>query len=410
MGSIQTYLSSSYQTNTTKLSDSSSSSSSVIKDFISRQFKKIAALFASDQNKKLTDRKLSVYPVIHIQTKTRTFDQKCNYVIQDGKVYFRPLAAKLYAPWKEIPFPQKATAISADGDNLMVLAEDKRIYYAKTNSIEFCITGTGWEVTSFNLQWKKDWFNLDFVAPIVNFFKPAEIYAMEGARSVAISHKRQDAQDYTLFLKRHREPAAGITTLYMLDPTGTRILFADPWLPNKFHNEITGPEEGRFVAESMDASASTLFLIQRAKDRKGREIHQMYTRFADFSSIGSASLPIKNRTPDASGHPFEDWREQPMIPLKGQAHLTKHVTTLQTGKSRGERELRVEGTDQRGHTGYYHKGIYAHSWHFKRTDHAIPQKEFLPQKERGSGLRSGPAIAKDYTGWIKTQTGKFVLL
>ena len=354
-------------------------------------FKELSKIFYHRPSIQLADRRITAFPIF-VKTETDAFDQKCTYIIRDGKVYFKPFAAEHNDLWKEIPFPKKAVKISADGDNLIVLDEDQHVYYAKTNGIEFHVTDCGWHVCDFTLDWKKDWFNMDIVSSIVNFIKPAGLYAMQGARSLAISHKGKEALYYTDTAgKQHPDPFIGVTTLYMLDPSGTRIFFADPWLPSKFHNEITGPEEGRFVAETLDASASTLFVFQRARDASGKEIHKMYTRYADFDSIGSNPLlpstyDRENKIPLVRVLPAEDWLEQPCIPLEGNAHLTKRITITQTGRGQANRQMRVEGTDRDGCTGYYYKNIYGRTWAFERTNHAISPEAFLPEEEQGTAL------------------------
>lgn len=377
-----------------------------VKEIISKQFQSLYEIFSYYPENYLINRSFSIPSPIIVKSETETFDQKCNYIIRDGQIYFKPIAALPSDPWKELPFPKKVTRISADGDNLIVVDESKQIYYAKTNVIDFRITDCGWKVAPFELAWKSKWFNMDGVSRIVNYFKPATLYAMEGSRALAISHKGKDTLYHTdMGGKKHPDPLVGVTTLYMLNPKGDRIFFADPWLPNKFHNEITGPENGRFIAENMDASASTLFLIQRAKNAEGREINKMYTRYADFDSIGSnpllpATYDRSNKTPLVRILPGEDWVEQPSITLEGQARLTKKISISQTGRGQANRQLRVEGTDSYGQTGYYVKTIYAPTWRFERTNHVIPEADFLPRTLRGPGLLQGPAIAHDYEGWI----------
>jgi hypothetical protein len=390
------------------------SSASKIKNLIASPFQKIADLFSALLFKKdLTGKTFSTHHPLRIKTDTETFDQKCNYMIHEGKIYYRPLALGCDAEWQEIPFPKKAISISADGDNLIAVDEKKQIHYAKTTSIHFSFSENGWQASPCSIQWKTDWFNMILVAPFVNFLKPASLHAMEAARGVVISQRGRDALYYTdIGGKKHPEPFVGVTTLYMLNPSGTRIFFADPWLANKFHNEITTPKEGRFVAESMDASASTLFLLQRAKDAQGNEVHEMYTRYADFDSIGAnpflpATSNRANPTPLVRVLPGEDWLKQPAIPLEQNAHLTKRIAIVQTGRGQAQRQLRVEGTDAQGNTGYYVKQIYDASWSFERTNHAIPQEAFLPSQAVGNGLLLGPKLAHDYAGWIQTSQGKF---
>jgi hypothetical protein len=87
--------------------------------------------------------------------------------------------------------------------------------------------------------------------------------------------------------------------------------------------------------------------------------------------------------------------------------LTKRITILQTGRGQAQRQLRVEGTDSEGHTGYYEKMIYENRWRFQRTDHFIPYEALLTAQERGAGLQRGPPIAHDYPGRVKTKKGVF---
>lgn len=351
-----------------------------------------------------------------VNTKTEAMDHKFHYVVKEGKVWFKPLAAMdSTTSWKLLGgngFADQAQTpligIAADGDNLITIDQNQHIHYAKTHHIHVHLTGDNdWEVESNSkIEWTTRWFNMMGVASILNKFKDPTLKVVEGARSVAISHKGTDAMYYTdMAGKKHPEPFVGITTLYALDQSGTRIFFADPWLHNKFENEITGPEEGEFIADNMAASASTLFLIQRAKDEQGREINKFYTRFADFDSIGSnpllpATYNISSQTPLVRFLPGEDWVEQPVILLEEQAKLTQHISILQTGRGQNQRQLRVLGTDKEGQPGYYYKNIYDLEWKFEPTQQVISSEEFLADTIPHQGFQKGPKITYDYSGDI----------
>lgn len=355
--------------------------SSQIINFICRAFKAISEIFHYPSDNYLLNRSTSIPTPSPVKKVTETFDQKCHYVIREGEIYFKPIATEQPDSWQKIPFHKKVIRISADGDNLIVVDEGKRVYYAKTNCIRFHFTDCGWKAAPFELKWEKKWFNLAVIAKIVNLFKPAELFVMENARAVAASHK-------------------GKSGIYLLNSKGNRIFIADRRMSNKFYNEITGPEDGRFIAENMDASASTLFLIQRAKNGKGKEINKMYTRYAELDSIGSnpairTTYDREKATPHVRLLPGEDWLEQPSIPLEGDARLTKNIAILQTG------ELRVEGTDLHGNAGYYVKNIYAKTWTFQRSHHFIPEQAFLPKEESGDGFVQGPSITGDFNGLIE---------
>lgn len=358
-------------------------------------------------------------PVSFASCQKTAMDSKFTYAVIDDKVVYRPIGASKDAPWK--PFGNHdgyadtahtpIKAISADGDNVVVLDEHNRAHYAKSHSVnvEVDFDSPNWtELPGAKVIWTTKWFNMDIVSTGVNLIKDPTLIVPQNARSFAISHKGSDAMYYTdMAGKKHPDPFIGVTTLYVLDETGTRIFLADPWLHNKLENEITGPEDGRFVAENMAVSASTPFLIQRARDKDGKEIHKMYTRYADFDSIGSnPALPstydIDNKTPLVRFLPAEDWLLQPTIPLEGMARLTSDIAILQTGRGQDHRQLRVTGTDKDGNSGYYFKDIYDQEWQFEQTGQAIPQEAFLADDVPHTGFQQGPEVVHDYKGEMKS--------
>jgi hypothetical protein len=72
---------------------------------------------------------------------------------------------------------------------------------------------------------------------------------------------------------------AGCTSLFALYDGGRRIALMDPWLPTDYSYEVGLPERGRFVAQGLSASGSTVFII----GPDGR----MWTRRFDFDLSGS---------------------------------------------------------------------------------------------------------------------------
>jgi hypothetical protein len=112
-----------------------------------------------------------------------------------------------------------------------------------------------------------------------------------------------------------------IATTYVLLEDGQEICYTDPGLPTDFSRNYLGPERGAFKAVALSASASTMFVISEAGE--------MYTRLADFDSIGCdpmlfkyTYIPYKADVPGTEyrsnlnewGLPAEDWRLQPRIP------------------------------------------------------------------------------------------------
>jgi hypothetical protein len=352
-----------------------------------------------------------------VTTSTQVMDNKFYYAIREGKIWFKPIAANPDANWKLFGNNEGYTdkqhtpliAISADGDNVVAVDQNHHIHYAKSHSVDVQVAfdSPEWEIApKSTVSWTSKWFNMDLVAPIVNLFKDPTLELMQNARSFGISHKGTEALYYTdMAGKKHPDPFIGVTTLYVLNEDGTRIFLADPWLRNKFENEITGPEEGEFVAENMAVSASTIFLIQRAHDEKGNEVHKMYTRYADFDSIGSnpalpATYDIRNKTPLLRYLPGEDWLAQPPIPLEKGAKLTKSISIIQTGRGQDHRQLRVLGTNSQGESGFYYKNIYDQKWQFEQTGQHIPSTEFLGEETPLTGFEHGPTIIHDYSGQL----------
>lgn len=353
-------------------------------------------------------------------TQKIAMDNKFYYTINEGKILYKPIAATANAPWKpfgnDAGFADKAhtplKAVRADGDNIVAVDEQNHIHYAKSYGVDVQVAfdGPEWEATTTSkATWTTKWFSMDVVAPVLNRFKDPTLTLSEKARSFGISHKGADALYYTdMAGKKHPDPFIGVTTLYVLNEDGTRYFLADPWLHNKFENELTGPEDGQFVAESMAVSASSLFVLQRARDENGKEIHKMYTRYADFDSIGSnpalpATYDIDNTTPLVRFLPAEDWAAQPSITLDGKAKLTKELFVVQTGHGQDHRQLRVVGTNSEGATGYYYKNIYDPEWSFERTDQQINKEEFLPEDTPPTGFQKGPKITYDYAGEITSK-------
>jgi hypothetical protein len=349
---------------------------------------------------------------IYVCTPTNAMDSKFFYAVRDGKIWFKPIAAHPDAPWKL--FGGKGfidntktplISLSADGDNILAVDIHQIIHYAKSNQIicQVSFDCPQWKIIESRVKWTEKWFNMDGISLIVNLFKNPVLNPIKNYRSIAISHKGHDTMYYTdMKGKKHPDPYVGVTTIYTLNEDGTRIFFADPWLQNKFENEITTPEEGQFKAETLAASASTIFLIQRARNKNGEEINKMYTRFADFDSIGSnpalkATYNQKNTIPLIRIIPGEDWILQPSISLEGKARLTKNISILQIGWGQNNRELRVQGQDHFGQNGFYFKRIYSNKWNFQITnDMIINEDEFLSKSIPYIGFEKGPQITFDY--------------
>jgi hypothetical protein len=199
-----------------------------------------------------------------------------------------------------------------------------------------------------------------------------------------------------------------IATTYALLEDGQEICYADPGLPTDFSRNYIGPDRGAFKAVALSASASTMFVINKAGE--------MYTRLADFDIIGCnpmlfkyTYIPYKANVSGADyfsnltewGLPAEDWRSQPRIPLSGKAAITRHITILQNGQGNGARELRVAGLNEAGETGYWTKAIFGNVWEFKTAPLYFSEEALLEANSAEDNLCSkrGPSLDKQYRGY-----------
>jgi hypothetical protein len=256
---------------------------------------------------------------------------------------------ELIVPIVSRPFETatRLVELSADGDNLIVVDDRRRVYYAKLGT-DVGRVGT----------WADVWGPPGLSSPLV---LPSDTIAW------AISHRAQPYED----IDGNVHPvSAGVTTLYGLFPPsdehGSRIAYQDPWLPppsnagGPWEREVCAPERGALVLVSLAASASTLAVM----DDGGR----VHTRLADFDTLGhNPALPYSWRREKRSGLeenvrslPPEDWRLQPRIP----GPHTKALTVFFTGAGNAKRRLRVEGTSAKGEAGYWEKDLVDTSWHF----------------------------------------------
>lgn len=287
-----------------------------------------------------------------IESAAYAFTSKYQVVIKDGKLFMRAHGETAWNPVPNQPAP--VYAISADGDNLIGIGKDASIYYMK-------FTGFKW---------------------IPKWGKPlSKVLKLPANRSWGIAHKGPEVGGYEDAAGNFKAISAGVTTLYLLTKDGRHLRYADPWLPADFEHRISMPLKGRFIAEAMSVSGSTMFLIGKS----GR----MFTRMADFDTTGAdPALAYTFNKPNNKviALPPEGWREQPAISGK----ITANITITNTGRGNAARELHVEGVDAQGNGGYYSKAIYGDSWTFVKTGTPVTGP-FI-----GAGEDTGAEVEADY--------------
>ncbi len=335
---------------------------------------------------------------VYIKTPTQTFCRDYQFCIVDGLVYYKLMPDAKYsnpkkkedvwqpvngtglpfpANGKDFPVPSRIVEIAADADSLFAFNSDGEMYQMFTNDI-----GPGRPFV---------WL-ASFGWPEKTQLKQTQL--VKNKRAWASGARRQDVLWHEdIFGNPHHYGTMGIETLYFLTEDGQQIRFTDSGLPADFSRNLLGPERGSFIAENLSASADTMFVINKAGE--------MYTRLADFDTIGCdpmffrytyEHLPQKytgeqylsNYSP--WGLPSEPWLRQPLIPLKGEAKITKYITILQNGKGNAARELRVAGLSPNGETGYYSKAIMDNEpedWIFVSVPLYLEKESFLPVSSDG---------------------------
>jgi hypothetical protein len=353
-----------------------------------------------------------VFPeAVYIKTRTQTFNTYHYYILNDGLIWYKSidggeepfdwtLFKKTGLPhnfWK-IGFnkPEKIVEISADADELAALSEGGGFY-------RYCFDRI---ISRIGKVWldRQGWPNEEQL--YLDRRTAKNLSWALGKRNAHVLYYEDP------FGNQHHNGTMEIATTHMLLEDGQEICYADTGLPSDFSRNYIGPERGAFKAVSLSASASTMFVINEAGE--------MYTRLADFDTIGcdpmffkytyvpyQSDLPGDNYFSNLTewGLPAEDWLPQPRISLTGNAAITRHITILQDGRGNGARELRVAGLDEWGATGYWSKAIFDDTWIFKPVPLYFNKDAVLEaaaSTEESLQVERGPSLDKQYGGyqWI----------
>ncbi len=272
-------------------------------------------------------------------------------------------------------------AIVADDDELIALGANQRVY---------------WKRSFATRRFDDRWYDLWGFPLRGRFYWPESNMDFKGW---GVGRRRFDSTGYFTDLDGNEHVSGfGITTTYILDGDGHTIWFADTGLPPRMSHRICGPERGRVISENLDASASTMMLI----DKHGN----VFTRLADYDTqggtpghrysyerVGLDDLdPFDPRTIDTNmSLPAEPWVRHAPVALEGQAALSQEITILQTGLGNDARELRVVGRGPGGELGYYWKGLLESAWHFRETGLSLGSIRWLEAADLGGEPDLAPA-------------------
>ncbi|MFI9505709.1 hypothetical protein [Nocardia sp. NPDC052566] len=302
---------------------------------------------------------------VELRTQTTQFNNYWEFALVDHALLARPRGAA--EPWRYAPLPDclrgKLAGISVDDDELAAVDD------------------AGWLYTMDNVTQGPLWWNWTsaFGAPLWAGTGKRMPASAPGTWALSVSSPFNN-QTYTDVAGRvHNSGWAKMTMVPMLTGDGSRITYADPWLPNDDSYEIGGPLGGRFRSVALSSAGSTTFVMNAYGD--------MYTRNFDFDGSGSDSVFFRYSWDDQTGKPSApnaaaellspeyaaiqlpapDWVRQPKIP----GEITSAISVHATGIGPGRRELRVAGRDG-GRTGFWHKNLSDAAWAFTATDAELP--------------------------------------
>lgn len=319
---------------------------------------------------------------IFIKTQTQTFSFEYDFLLSDGKIYYKKrnesseqwkLFQKTGLPFSlknEFESPKKIVEIAADADVLYAFSEEGKLFRVYTKKI-----------THYKpFEWI-DYFGWPKKIPLY------QNSSVKNKKNWTIGSSRKDVLFYEDALgNQHNYGPLGVETITFLCEDGKTLRYCDPACPSDFSHTFKNPENGNFIAENLQASASTFFIISKTG--------KMYTRLVDYNTVGSNPMLYDYsyneiysdlKGSDAKSNttvwvlPNENWKIQPELPLGSKG--TKFITIIQTGSGNYERELRIAALSPEEKTGFYHKKINDLEWQFTKADLILPKSSFFTEEE-----------------------------
>lgn len=319
---------------------------------------------------------------IFIKTQTQTFSFEYDFLLNDGKIYYKKrdesseqweLFQKTGLPFSlknEFESPKKIVEIAADADVLYAFSEEGKLFRVYTKKI-----------THYKpFEWI-DYFGWPKKLPLY------QNSSVKNKKNWTIGSSRKDVLFYEDALgNQHNYGPLGVETITFLCEDGKTLRYCDPACPSDFSHTFKNPKNGNFIAENLQASASTFFIISKTG--------KMYTRLVDYNTVGSNPMLYDYsyneiysdlQGSDAKSNttvwflPNEDWKIQPELPFGSKG--TKFITIIQTGSGNYERELRIAALSPDEKTGFYHKKINDLEWQFTEADLILPKSSFFTKEE-----------------------------
>ena len=281
----------------------------------------------------------------------------------------------------EFPMPDRLIALTADDDELAVLSDTRQMFYRRKFANLFVSD-----------EWMAGWgAGKDEFVYVPKHLTNHRGWALGRITAAAAGYK--EGPDGRIF--EWGPAAVSMETMVWLAPDGRTIYYLDSGTPPEVEHFIEPPFRGKYRGEAIDASASTVMLL----DRFGAVV----TKIADFDLLGSTPTHPYCYEEECDSEPFypagdirsgmsdirlppEGWMiHAPVLPPEAwgpETALTRRVSMLQTGKGNRARELRIVGKKD-GVIGSFHKSLLGGEWSFRpappgdRGFWDIPAEEFL---------------------------------
>lgn len=324
---------------------------------------------------------------VSMRNAVQGFNEIYDIAVRGGHLYIRGhVATDLGAgPWQQLVLPPclegRVTAASIDGELLNVTDKLGNVYVT---------TRADEALERIYESWTQRW------GP--PFWGGAGVRIPKDAVDWAMSNGHEQDDQWFLDGAGNKSPIIGIATIYVLGKDG-RIVLLDPWLPSDESFQTCTPQSGRFHADALSASTSTMFV--------GGPDGSLYTRMFDFDTGGADIVQLKYSWESQKGVtnpriqlPPLGWATQPKVP----GRTTNRLSITTTGIGSPARELRVEGLNKKGKVGYWTKPIDARSakaWKFVATGGKLVGKL---RKAGGKALKLRPSTAYDYAGTLADGT------
>lgn len=370
-----------------------------------------------------------------VKTPTQTIDSEFEYVISEGKLYYRNRAESFLTGTRKwtLPFIPRTTdrpnpkmpaipetndwqLFQGDGlpDSTHHLSQSKLVkVMADADEVAvFDEQGRGWwfrHRTSY-LKWPMGQWLDSYGQPVdVPFVIPSEYWP---APAIALGRRNEDVKYFEDAQgHEHHWGTFPISSHYVLSKDRRHIYLLDPGIPLDFRYELCPPWKGQKKISALDASGATMM----AMDEDG----MVLTRLEDFDTNGMDSMlflysydgPNKNgkspdgQSPKSRWAPYhlnrkDQWQHHAWN-LPSGAKISTTISIFTTGQGNASRLLRVYGINELGQHGVFQKMLSDSQWSF------LPSAEHLPISddqffEPKSQIPNGTNFAtKNFSGQIK---------